>query len=142
MMTIRLAGMRLGTLIPICALACTLSACASMQDLSGISRPGYQKDGSYVLTSQEQQQGCRALEERSRGLQEQMQELSQRAVHEMQQVPSTVASAWGRLFGDPGEGVPAVAAYNEARAESAALNATLTRNGCNGSGIDTASIKR
>ena len=143
MTTIRLAGIRLRTLIPICALACALSACASMQDLSGISRPGYQNDGSYVLTAHEQEQGCRALQERSRGLREQMQELSQRAVHEMQQVPSTVASAWGRLFGDPGEGVPAVAAYNEARAESAALNTTLTQKGCNGSSIDsTASINR
>jgi hypothetical protein len=142
MATIRPACMRLGTLVSVCALACALSACATMQDLSGISRPGYQKDGSYLLTSQDQGLGCRALQERSRGLQEQMQELSERAVHEMQQVPGTIASAWGRLVGDPGDGVPAVAEYNEARAESAALSTTLAHKGCNGSGIDTASVKR
>ncbi len=140
MVAIRIAGMRIGAIVPICALAFALSACATMQDLTSVSRPGYQKDGSYVLTSQEQGLGCRALEERSRGLQEQMQSLSERAVKEMQQVPGTIASAWGRLFGDPGDGVPAVAEYNEARAESAALNVTLAQKGCNGT--DTASIKR
>jgi hypothetical protein len=58
----------------------------------------------------------------------------------MQQVPSTIATAWGRLFGVPGDGVPAVAQYNEARAESSAVNEALARKGC--SGVDTASIKR
>jgi hypothetical protein len=58
----------------------------------------------------------------------------------MQQVPGTIASAWGRLFGAPGDGVPAVAKYNETRAEEAALNATLARKGCNTS--ETASIRR
>jgi hypothetical protein len=142
MAAVRLAGNRLRVMIPICALALALSACASMQDIAGIERPGYQKDGSYVLSSQEQGLGCRALEERSKGLQAQMQELSNRAVQEMQQLPQTVATAWGRLVGSPEQGVPAVAEYNEARAESAALSATLARKGCDGSGTDTASIKR
>jgi hypothetical protein len=112
-----------------------------MQDLAGISRPGYQKDGTYVLTSNEEGMGCRALKERSQGLQEQMQALSERAVQEMQQVPQTIANAWDRLVGSPGKGVPAVAQYNEARAESAALHATLARKGCSGTDT-TASIKR
>lgn len=141
MAAIRLAGNRLRAIVPICTLALTLSACASVQDLAGIERPGFQKDGSYVMSVQEQELGCRALEERSKGLQEQMQELSQRAVAQMQQVPQTVANAWGRLFGSPGEGVPAVAEYNQARAESTALHATLVRKGCN-NGLNTASIKR
>jgi len=111
-----------------------------MGDLAGIERPGYQTNGTYVLSAQEQGQGCRALQERSRGLQQHMQALSERAVHEMQQVPQTIANAWSRLVGDPGDGVPAVAEYNEARAESAALNSTLAQKGC--SGTDTASIKR
>jgi hypothetical protein len=58
----------------------------------------------------------------------------------MQQVPQTIANAWSRLVGDPGDGVPAVAEYNEARAESAALNATLAQKGCNSG--NTASIRR
>jgi hypothetical protein len=112
-----------------------------MQDLAGIERPGYQKDGRYVLTAQEQGLACRALEERSKGLQEQMQELSQRAVKQMQEVPHTIANAWDRLIGSPGEGVPAVTEYNEARAEAAALDATFARKGC-ANGMNTASIKR
>jgi hypothetical protein len=141
MTAVRLAGMRLAAIVSICALGCALSACATMQDINGGPRAGYQKDGRYLLTSQEQGLGCRELQERSRGLQAQMQELSQRAVHEMQQVPTTISNAWGRMFGDPGEGVPAVEEYNQARAESAALDTTLTQKGCNGNGIDTASIK-
>jgi hypothetical protein len=117
-----------------------LAACSTVQDLAGIDHPGYQKDGSYVLSSQEQGLGCRALEERSKGLQEQMQELSQRAVQEMQQLPQTVSNAWGRLVGAPDQGVPAVAQYNEARAESAALNETIARKRCNSP--ETASIKQ
>jgi hypothetical protein len=137
----RLARNRLGAMLPTCALVLTLSACASIQDFAGIERPGYQKDGSYVLSAHEQDLGCRALEERSKGLQEQMQELSQRAVTEMQQVPQTIANAWGRLIGSPGDGVPAVAEYNEARAEAAALDKTIARKGC-ASDMDTASIRR
>jgi hypothetical protein len=95
---------------------------------------------AYVLSAQEQGLGCRALQERSLGLREQMQALSTSAVEQMQQVPSTIAAAWGRLVGFPGAGVPAVAEYNEARAESAALNATLAQKGCGST--ETASIKR
>jgi hypothetical protein len=139
MAAVRLAGIGFRTIVPTCALALMLSACASMQDLAGIGHPGYQEDGSYVLSSQEQGLGCRALEERSKGLQAQMQTLSEQAVHEMQQVPQTIATAWGRLVGSPDKGVPAVAQYNEARAESAALNATLASKGCDE--VNTASIK-
>jgi hypothetical protein len=135
----RLAGKRVRSTVAICVLALALPACSTMQDFAGIERPGYQKDGSYILTAQEHDTGCRALQERSQSLQAQMTSLSERAVEEVQQVPATIANAWGRLFGSPGDGVPAVAQYNAARAESTAVNAALTRKGC--SGLDTASIK-
>ena len=135
------AGSRVGAVLLGSGLVLTLSACASLQDLAGIEHPGYQKDGSYVLSAQEQDLGCRELEARSQGLQSQMQQLSQRAVQEIQQVPLTISNAWGRLVGSSDNGVPAVAEYNEARAEVAALNETITRKGC-GQGMDTASIKR
>jgi hypothetical protein len=92
-----------------------------------------------VLSAHEQSLGCRQLQERSLGLREQMQSLSTQAVEQMQQLPSTVVAAWGRLVGDPGAGVPAVAEYNEARAESAAVEASLAQKGCNPT--DTASIR-
>lgn len=139
MMLIRLLSRR--AFIPLCALAAVLGGCAaSVPDLEGAPRSGYQRDGTYVLSAQEQGLGCRQLQERSLGLREQMQALSTRAVEQMQQLPSTIAAAWGRLVGSPGNGVPAVAEYNEARAESAALDATLTQKGC--AQIDTASIRR
>jgi hypothetical protein len=57
----------------------------------------------------------------------------------MQALPTTVASAFQRLIGSP-SGVPAVAEYNEARAEQAAVSASLTQKGCNSQ--ETAAIKQ
>jgi hypothetical protein len=128
---------RLGALVGVCAFS-LLGGCAGVQDLSGAPHPGFQQNGSYVLSDQEQGLGCRALQERSSGLQEQMQKLSKSALEQVQQLPGTVASAWGRLVGEPGDGVPAIAEYKEAQAESAALDATMVRKGCP---IETASIK-
>jgi hypothetical protein len=124
---------------PLCALLAALGGCASAPEIDGGKRAGYQPDGKYVLSAQEQSLGCRQLQERSLGLREQMQSLSTQAVEEMQELPSTVAAAWGRLIGSPGAGVPAVAEYNEARAESAAVEASLTQKGC--APVDTASIR-
>jgi uncharacterized protein YceK len=135
-----MAGIRnaikiLGALATLCALA----GCSTVQGLSGAPHPGYQENGSYVLSDQEQGLGCRGLQERSMGLQEQMQKLSKAALEQMQQLPGTVVSAWGRVFGSPGDGVPAIAEYKEVQAESAAVDATMARKGCP---IETASIRR
>jgi hypothetical protein len=114
--------------------------CSTMTDLSGAPRPGYQKDGTYVLSAQEQNLDCRALQARQVGLQEQLTTLPEKAVQQMRELPTTVANAWGRLVGSPDQGVPALAEYNEAKAESAAVNASLQRKGC-GPAVETASIK-
>ena len=129
---------KLRTLAAVCSLGTALAGCSAVQELSGAPHPGYQQNGSYVLPDQEQGLGCRALQERSVGLQEQMQKLSKSALDQMQQLPSTVVSAWGRLFGEPGDGVPAVAEYKQAQAESAALDAAMVSKGCP---IETAAIK-
>ena len=136
---IRQAVSRLGALVALCALAGALAGCSTMQSLSGAPHPGYQQNGNYVLSDPEQGLGCRALQERSLSLQEQMQKLSKSALEQMQQLPGTVASAWGRMFGAPGDGVPAIAEYKQAQAESAALDATMVSKGCP---IETASIRR
>ena len=138
-MTMLIRTSRRRSIGPLCALLAALGGCASAPEIDGGQRSGYQPDGKYVLTAQEQSLGCRQLQERSLGLREQMQSLSTRAVEEMQQLPSTVAAAWGRLVGSPGTGVPAVAEYNEARAESAAVEASLAQKGC--APVDTASIR-
>jgi hypothetical protein len=121
-------------------LAVAAGGCSTMHDLGGIPRPGYQNDGSYVLSDEQQRLGCRELQERSLGLQEQLQKLPTNAVQEMQQLPKTVAGVWNRLTGNSDQGVPSLAAYNEAKAESAALNESLARKGC--SSVETATINR
>jgi hypothetical protein len=68
-----------------------------------------------------------------------MQKLTKQAVEQMQKLPDTIAAAWGRLVGSPA-GASAMAEYNEARAEQAALNETLTQRGC--ASIETAAIKQ
>jgi len=113
--------------------------CSAMSELSGAPRAGYQKDGTYVLSAQEQTLGCRDLRERQVSLQEQLQQLPSKAVQQMQELPNTVADAWGRLVGTPDQGVPALAAYNEAKAESAAVNQSLYEKGC-GTSMETASV--
>lgn len=112
------------------ALAIVLSGCSMSQELAGAPHPGLQQDGTYVVSQQEQDLGCRALQERSLGLQGHMQALSVQALDQMQQLPGTVVAGWKRLVGAPGEGVPAIAEYNEARAESVALTRTMTSKGC------------
>jgi hypothetical protein len=122
------------------ALAIAAGGCSTMNELSGVPRPGYQKDGTYVLSAQEQVLGCRELQARQVGLQEQLTALPAKAVKQMQELPTTVADAWGRLVGSADKGVPALAQYNEAKAESAAVNESLQRKGC-GPSVETASIK-
>lgn len=131
---------RAGSTALVCALSAMLAGCSTVRDLAGIPRPGYQKDGTYVLS--EGEHGvltCRDLQERSLGLRQQQQTLSELAVKQMQDLPETLVSAWGRLVGTPEAGVPAVAEYNEARAEQAAVNASMMTKGCNS--IESASAK-
>lgn len=122
------------------ALAASAAGCSTVANLSGIPRPGYQQDGSYVLSAEEQSAGCRALQERQATVQEQLQALPAKAVKQMQELPQTVSDAWGRLVGSSDQGVPALAEYNEAKAEAAALDESLQKKGC-GTGVETAAIK-
>jgi hypothetical protein len=130
---------RLGRAALACTLALAVGGCSTVSGLSGAPRPGYQGDGSYVMSSEEQSRGCGELQERQLGLQQQLQELPAKAVKEMQELPSTVVNAWGRLVGSSDQGVPALAEYNEAKAESAAVSENLSRKGC--SSVETAAIK-
>jgi hypothetical protein len=134
----RHATSKLCTIAAVCSLATALAGCSTVQGLSDVPHPGYQQNGSYVLSDQEQGLGCRAMQERSVSLQEQMQTLSKSALQQMQELPDTALKAWGRMFGQPGDGVPAVAEYKRAQAESAALDAKMVSKGCP---IETASIK-
>ena len=135
-----LSTVRLGSAALACTLSMTVAGCSTISGLGDVPRPGYQKDGSYVLSTEQQSLGCRELQERQLGLQQQLEALPARAVKEMQELPQTVASAWARLVGSPDQGVPALAEYNKAKAESAALNVSLARKAC--TSVETASINR
>ncbi len=121
-------------------LAASVAGCSTVSGLSGAPRAGYQNDGSYVLTSEEQTLGCRELHERQLGLDDQLKQLPQKAVQQMQELPKTVVDAWGRLVGSENQGVPALAEYNEAKAEQAAVSQSLQRKGC-GTSAETAATK-
>jgi hypothetical protein len=126
----------------VCLLAAMAAGCSTVSGFGDLPGPGYQKDGSYVLSSQEQIAGCRELHERKVSVQQQLEALPAQAVQQMQQLPTTVANAWGRLVGTPDQGVPALAEYNEAKAEAAALNESMSRKGCSGPSVETAAIPK
>jgi hypothetical protein len=123
-------------------LATSVAGCSTVAGFGGVPRAGYQGDGTYVLNDEQQNLGCRELLERQSGLQTQLQQLPQTAVQQMKQLPTTVANAWGRLVGSEDQGVPALAQYNEAKAESVALDQSIKDKGCNGVPVETASIPR
>lgn len=131
-----------GKLCMVGALTTGGAGCAAVHDLSGAPRAGYQTNGSYVLSAQDQGLGCRELTERKASLQTQLNELPAKAMQQMQELPKTVVSAWARLTGSTDQGVPALAQYNEAKAEAAAVNASLEQKGCEAGyyGIETAGI--
>lgn len=135
--------LRVGSATIACALLAAVGGCSTVADLNGIPHAGYQKDGSYVLTSDEQGLGCRELQERQVSLQQQLQDLPAKAVKEMQELPKTVSNAWSRLVGSSDQGVPALAEYNEAKAEAQAVSLSMARKGCGGGPVvETATVKR
>lgn len=114
--------------------------CSTLTDLSGVPKPGIQSDGHYALGVEQRTLPCREMQSRVVGLRERQQLLSKKAVDEAQQLPPTLAAAWGRIVGSP-DGTPALVEYNEADAERVALQRAMDEKGC-ASPIETAGIKR
>lgn len=123
------------------SLALAVAGCSTMQDIAGVQRAGYQDDGTYVMSAQEQKLGCRQLQERSDGLMAQMQALPARAVQEIQNAPSNIAALLKRTVGWGGNGLEAVDKYDRSRAEAIALNAELAKKGCVSTDIDAQLVK-
>lgn len=113
-----------------CGALLALGGCASFQDFAGIPRTGYQADGSYVVSPDEEKLACRQIEERLEILSRQLQTLPQQAELERQSEPSTVGSALGRMFGSPGDGLKATKDYQRAQAESDALKMLRLQKQC------------
>lgn len=113
----------------LCASA-IIGGCAAAQDFAGIPRAGFQKDGTYVVSTEEEKLACRQIKERIGVLSGQLQALPAKAAWEEQQGPTTVGSALGRMFGGPGAGLPSTTEFQRASAESQALQALAVKKQC------------
>ncbi|MGE0024385.1 MAG: hypothetical protein AB7S70_12225 [Hyphomicrobium sp.] len=107
-----------------------LGGCATMQDFAGIPRTGYQGDGTYVVSPQEEGLACRQIKERLEILTRKLQILPAEAAYERETTPATVGSAIGRMFGGKDDGLKATDDYKRAQAESDALKALIARKQC------------
>ena len=107
-----------------------LGGCASVQDFAGIPRTGFQADGSYVVSEEDEKMPCRQIKERLDILSRQIKILPEMAAYERENTPSTVGSALGRMFGGPGAGLKSTKDFQRATAESDALNALLIKKQC------------
>lgn len=117
-----------------CALASgalsVLAGCASVQDMAGIPRTGYQSDGTYVVSAEDEKLACRQIVDRLAFLDRQLEAFPEQAALERQSNPRTVGSALGRMFGGSDEGLKATKEYQRAKAESDALAALKVRKQC------------
>ena len=107
-----------------------LGGCTSAQEIAGVPRAGYQANGAYVVSTEEEKLACRQIEERLEILSRQIQVLPQQAALERESEPATVGAALGRMFGGPDDGLEATQEFRRAQAESDALKALLARKKC------------
>jgi hypothetical protein len=107
-----------------------LGGCASFQDMAGVPRAGYQANGTYVVSAEEEKLACRQIKDRLDILSAQLKVLPARAAVEQSSSPATVGSALGRMFGGPGDGLTATADFQRATAETEALNQLLVKKQC------------
>lgn len=101
-----------------------------MQELAGLPHTGHQKDGTYVVSEQEEKLACRQIKDRIEVLSREIKMLPAQAAIEQKSEPTTVTAAFGRLFGGEGEGLQAATDFQRATAETEALNALLLRKRC------------
>jgi hypothetical protein len=107
----------------VCALALSLGGCAG-------STAGLQKDGSYVLATDEHSLDCQRIQNSIWGRLQVMKALPDRAKAERAQVPPTAALAWGRMFGGKSKGLATLDDYDREHAHVRALHRKALDRGC------------
>lgn len=122
-------------LAAVCAVVLVLGGCAQIQDMAGVPRSGYQKDGTYVVSPDEEKLACRQLRDRLEILSRELSALPERAAYEQKSGPTTVTGMLGRMFGGPGDGLSATTDYQRASAESEAIGALIVRKKCDQGGL-------
>jgi len=101
-----------------------------VQDMAGVPRTGHQKDGTYIVSEEDEHLACRQIRDRLEVLSRQLKMLPQKAAIEQKSRPMTVTAAFGRMFGEPGDGLTATTEYQKASAETDALNMLLVKKQC------------
>lgn len=107
-----------------------LGGCATMQDMAGVPRSGYQSNGTYVVGDNEEKMACRQIKDRLDTLGREIKLAPEKAAYEQNNRPSTLGSALGRVFGEAGDGLQATKDFHRATAESDALNALMIKKQC------------
>lgn len=110
--------------------------CSTMTDLAGISHPGHQPEGGYVLLDSERELNCRRLtNEIELGLKD-MESEKARIDVERSAVPTTLVSVYGRMFGGPDGGLKSAETYRKSEQRVRALNSQLVAQKCNAVDVD------
>jgi hypothetical protein len=112
------------------ALMLPSGGCTTMTDLAGVQRTGYQPNGTYVLSPDEESLACRQIQQRLDILSNRITNLPNAAAREQEGNPTTMLGVFGRMFGGEGGGLKATADFQRASAESDALKALAARKKC------------
>jgi len=108
-------------------LACVLTLCAGGCASSSV---GLQKDGRYLLETDERAMDCQRLHNSIWGRLQVMKALPERIKAEKAKEPPTAALAFGRLFGGKGKGLATLAEYDREHAHVRALHRAALDQGC------------
>jgi hypothetical protein len=108
-------------------LACALTLCAGGCASSSV---GLQKDGNYLLETDERAMDCQRLHNSIWGRLQVMKALPDRMRAERAKEPPTAALAFGRLFGVKSKGLATLAEYDREHAHVRALHRAALDRGC------------
>jgi hypothetical protein len=107
--------------------ACALTLCAGGCASSSV---GLQKDGNYLLETDERVMDCQRLHNSIWGRLQVMKALPDRMRAERAKEPPTAALAFGRLFGGKDKGLATLAEYDREHAHVRALHRATLDRGC------------
>ena len=113
-----------------------VGACSTVSNLAGLDHAGYQPNGGYVLLASEQQLDCRRLsDELELGLKD-LQLTRSQIASERNSVPTTLVSAYRRMFGGANGGLKSAKRYDQTESRVRALNQRLAAKGCHSVDVD------
>jgi hypothetical protein len=107
-----------------------LIACAPGLEACGGAHLGFQKDGSYVLTTAEQGMACDRLYKDIWGRIQLIKAMPERVQTERKQVSKTAVQAWWRVFGDTGKSETVFKDFDRERTRVEALYASMQEKKC------------